>query len=684
MIAGRAAAELRQVWGAVTLSVPVVVQDPAQLAGQLVGRLLGSEGRGVARLLRQAQQWQGRPWLRPLAPSLAPGAGPLRQALVIPQHPVNAGESLPKPGYFDGLMAPVYRLAVSTDGTVAVAADLEGHVHAWDLTSGVRLWECDASGRLADAVAISPDAKRASAAFDDRSLTTWDMATGTQVSVTPALGEVVALSHDAGEPCALVARDGQLWLSCAHRQRAIPIGALPAGLGPAALAPRCGRVVAADGSDLWVWDPDAGLVAGPLPGHDDAILCLTVTPDGRRAVTGSKDKTLIVWDIESGKIVSTLIGHSGFVLAVSAGTGASGGRAVSTSMDRSVIVWDLDAGDARGVLDSPVSFARAAISADAATVVTTTPERALRIWDLGRWEESSAGDAATDLANLVAAAPSCDRCVIVSYTDKIRRWDLTPYVRGGMQVGQSGIFGVWALAVTADGRRAVTAGSGRDVEIWDLEEPSLVRRFEVPHERIKSVAVTADGTRVVSIADESLAVSDLGTGQLLSHAKINGVERVLPTVEADRVLALGAHSLSALVLPPGGEPSLEAALEDASTILLSRDGRSALLTDESGRRWFVTFEGERRGVPLAAADGLWSLAVPPGSGRIVGAASSTDSRSTLVVSVWDAETGCRLATASFSGDLRPLKSASVSLDGTRVLVCDNGGRTHFLELCGFG
>ncbi len=693
-----AAQELRRVGEAVALSVPVVVRDPAQLAGQLVGRLLGAEGEAIAGLLRRAQCWEGHPWLRPLTPSLASGGGPLRQAIVIPEHPVREADGAPALGYFDGLMVPVYRLAISADGAVAVAAGVDGFIHAWDLVSGGRLWEHDAGGRLADALAMTPDAARVSAAFasGDRrwpALTTWDVATGAPTHATEARGEVVALSHDAGEPCSLVSLEGQLWLSCAHRRARLPIGALPAGLGPAALAPGCRRVVAASGSDLWVWDPDAGLVAGPLLGHDDAILCVAITPDGRRAVTGSKDKTLIVWDIETGAIASTLIGHSGFVLDVSAATGASGSRAVSTSTDRSVIVWDLDAGDPLGVLDSPVSFARAAISADATTAVTTTPEGALRVWDIGRWEEASAGDAAADLINLVAVTPACERCVVTSYTDKVRRWDVAPYVRQGTPIGQSGIFGVWALAVTPDGRLAVTAGSSREVEVWDLEEARLLRRFELPHDKVKSIAVTADGTRVVSVADGSFVVSDLETGRVLSHARIEGAERVLATQDAERVLVVGAGFSGTVALGLDGEPSFSLDVQGASEILPSRDGRSALVRDESGRESLAELGGRQSNAnltgrapraPLADADALLSVAVPPGSGRIVGAARSGSSRATVVVSVWDAETGELRSTASFAGDLRPLVSAAVSLDGTRVTACENGGRTHFLELRAFG
>ena len=48
-----------------------------------------------------------------------------------------------------------------------------------------------------------------------------------------------------------------------------------------------------------------------LEGHGDEVTALAVTPDGRRAVSGSCDNTLKVWDLERGAELATLEGHGG-------------------------------------------------------------------------------------------------------------------------------------------------------------------------------------------------------------------------------------------------------------------------------------------------------------------------------------------------------------------------------------
>ena len=69
---------------------------------------------------------------------------------------------------------------------------------------------------------------------------------------------------------------------------------------------------------------------------------VAVTPDGRRAVSASDDKTLKVWDLESGRELRTLDGHSADVTGVA--VTPDGRRAVSASWDKTLKVWDLESG----------------------------------------------------------------------------------------------------------------------------------------------------------------------------------------------------------------------------------------------------------------------------------------------------------------------------------------------------
>jgi WD40 repeat protein len=55
--------------------------------------------------------------------------------------------------------------------------------------------------------------------------------------------------------------------------------------------------------------PGTGLLR-TLSGHTNSVRAVAVTPDGKRALSASKDHTLKMWDLGSGRELCTLEGHS--------------------------------------------------------------------------------------------------------------------------------------------------------------------------------------------------------------------------------------------------------------------------------------------------------------------------------------------------------------------------------------
>ena len=130
--------------------------------------------------------------------------------------------------------------------------------------------------------------------------------------------------------------------------------------GPAAPAPQRALVSSSRSQQsdrqmclLWdgqVWDIDTGNCVMTLNGHTDLVTSLAALAPrrppqpgslaGRRAMTGSEDKTVRVWDLDTGVCEQTFTGHSGQVAAVAVST--EGRHAVSGSEDRTVRVWDLE------------------------------------------------------------------------------------------------------------------------------------------------------------------------------------------------------------------------------------------------------------------------------------------------------------------------------------------------------
>ena len=91
-----------------------------------------------------------------------------------------------------------------------------------------------------------------------------------------------------------------------------------------------------------VWDLETGACLRSLKGHTQLVHSVSVTPDGKRAVSASFDKRVRVWDLETGACLRALKGHRGPVRSVS--VTPDGRRAVSGSDDKTLRVWDLETG----------------------------------------------------------------------------------------------------------------------------------------------------------------------------------------------------------------------------------------------------------------------------------------------------------------------------------------------------
>ena len=79
-----------------------------------------------------------------------------------------------------------------------------------------------------------------------------------------------------------------------------------------------------------------------LKGHVSGVWSVAFSPDGKRIVSGSGDKTIKVWDAMSGQEMLTLNGHTGNVMSVA--FSQDGKRIVSGSYDDTLKVWDATRG----------------------------------------------------------------------------------------------------------------------------------------------------------------------------------------------------------------------------------------------------------------------------------------------------------------------------------------------------
>ncbi|HEY2291635.1 MAG TPA: TIR domain-containing protein [Thermoanaerobaculia bacterium] len=325
--------ELRLIRDTLRLSAHAFAKGRAQLASQLVGRLLGRKEPGLQALMEDARSWQGSIWFRSRTGSMNQAGGALIRTL-------------------EGHTAGVRAVAV-LDSRRAVSASSDGTLRVWDLESGQTLQILQGHTAWVNAVAVL-DSRRAVSASTDGTLRVWDLESGQTLQTfqghTTWVNAVAVLD---GRRSVSASSDGTLRVWDLKSGQTLQILQGHTAWVNAVAVLDGGRAVSAstDGT-LRVWDLESGQTLQTLAGHTDWVNAVAVLCGGR-AVSGSSDRTLRVWGLESGQTLQILQGHTAVVNAVAVLTG---GRAVSASLDGTLRVWDLDSGKALAVmtLDAPV------------------------------------------------------------------------------------------------------------------------------------------------------------------------------------------------------------------------------------------------------------------------------------------------------------------------------------------
>jgi WD40 repeat protein len=239
----------------------------------------------------------------------------------------------------------------------------------------------------------------------------------------------------------------------------------------------------------------------------------------------------------------------------------------------------------------------------------------------------------TGSVNAVAVTPDGRFAVSASNDGTLKVWDIEKGETVRTLEGHTG--SVSAVAVTPDGRFAVSALGDGMLKVWDIEKRETVRTLEGHTGSVSAVAVTPDGR---------FAVSALGDGML----KVWDIEKR----ETVRTLEGHTGSVSAVAVTPDGRFAVSA------------------LGDGMLKVWDIE-KGETVRTLGGHTGSVSAVAVTP-DGRF--AVSASDDRT---LKVWDLQTG--KVVAGFSGD-GPLLTCAISPEGGTIIAGDQLGRVHFLQL----
>ncbi|KAJ7221335.1 hypothetical protein GGX14DRAFT_558831 [Mycena pura] len=438
-------------------------------------------------------------------------------------------------------------VAISADGKRVVSGSNDSTVRIWNVDTGVGT-ALEGHSDEVTSVALSTDGKRAVSGSGDRTVCIWNADTGEQIGAAlkgHSRVRSVAISADGKHVVVSGSIDGTMRIWNLDTDKEVGVAHSNA-VTSVALSADGMRAVSVSGGTMRIWNAHTGQQIGTALEHGTPILSVALSADGKRAVSGAWDVTdkVRIWNTEiSEQVVAPPQLRSGKFM--SAALSADGKRVVCGFDDHTLRIWNVDTGDQVGTAleehSGPVTSV--AFSANGRCVVSGSyGDTAMRIWNADSGEEVAVLEGNSSGVKSVALSLDGHRIISVSWDCAVRIWNAEKYEQAGPAF--YGMPETTCVALSADAKRAVSASQTGAVCIWNTdsgEEIGSALKGQ-PH-RVSHVALSADGTRVVSVSPLDIYLYNVTTGERIDTLAAFSYEHIHNTAVA--LSADGKYFLSA-------------------------------------------------------------------------------------------------------------------------------------------
>jgi len=475
----------------------------------------------------------------------------------------------------------VYALAFSPDGATLASGTWGGDLWLWDLRTGTSR-ELGRHGDAIQDLEFDRDGGRLVSVGGDQVMRIWSVAEGSVLAEWTDLGArlySVTWSPDQATVAA-GGRDGVIRLRSAggegtHRD----LEGRPLAVPGLAFFPDGSRLVAANGVELWVWDPATGEVDQRLRGHTALVWDVALADGGRTAISGSADATVRVWDLGQGREIGQVQAHEGDLAALALSTDER--YLVTTGDDHRVRLWAVDRLAAhRPDIPHAEAVVGLGVHPGGTRIASAGNDTTVREWDVATGELVRVREHKISQLRSLAFNPTGEMLAVGDRERLVRLW---------LGNGRGTLLRPWAgtttdLAFSGDGQTLVATHSAQKVTVWSVESRALLHTYERHRDTPEGVAIHPDG-RLVATSDRlgEVHLWELTTGKLR------------------RVLDVSDQPVWGIAFHPDGRYLATGGSDGIIRLWDSRTGAHEEVVSLGARTYYLSFDpaGERLAVPCS-------------------------------------------------------------------------------------
>lgn len=451
-------------------------------------------------------------------------------------------------------------------------------------------------------------------------------------------------------------------------------------------------------------------------GHSQGVSACCFSPDGKRAISASEDRTLKLWDVAAGECLRTWSGHRRPVNAC--GFSPDGNIAISASGDHTLRFWSTTTGEGIYTLNAHTHRVLSCTFSPDGKLVASSSWNVIALWQAHDYGRVSEWEAHHGPIRAVRFFPDGKRLVSVGDDGLIKFWDVATQTLLAEGRGHDGT--IYDCAVSSSGRFVVSAGNEHNLRLWSPENGQCLATLPGHTRAVHACSISPDESLIASAsADDTLKLWDAKTFSCLqtwqghrSWARScdfspDGKRTLSASFDGDLRL-WSQHSQTAVATWHGqNQPSAACATTATATFFVSASDDCRLRVWNAAKGTCIaTFAGHEativkcrispngRVVASIADDHtlrLWSLesldpqrclAVCIGHTSTINDCSfSPDNRTLATVSndqtvrLWDALTGSCIS--EWKGSDAPIAACAFSPDGRHLLY---GGDEQSLKL----